>query len=645
MATDTISTEILINHLRDTLNNPDSKFCFILGSGTSVDSGIDSGATLARQWYSELHKFHPEGKIAKWKVDEKFDENNIPSFYSKLFQLRYEGHPENGIHHITSIIEKGNPGFGYTILSQILQRTSHNVVVTTNFDTLTEDSLLIYTNKRALVCNHENVAHLARPSSTRPLIVKIHRGLYMDPLNGEDDIAEIKTQWKKALSTIFQNYIPIVIGYGGNDDSLMNYLKQIDPCQRMYWCLYNDENPSSDMQEVVEHHKGCFVSTRGFSPLMFRFMNLFGLTQMHDVLEQLAKERSEKLRKEFEEAGKDIGTSGTTEEKQELGKVAQDFDTSDWLQWDLKAQAANNPKEKEDIYLQAIAALPQSHQILNNLACWLVEVERYDDAITAYQKAVEIKPDFYEAWYNMGISYKNKGEDDNAINAYRKAVEIKPDKHEAWNNMGNLYKNKDEHENAIAAYRKAVEIKPDYHEAWYNMGILYEDKGEHENAIAAYRKVVEIKPDKHEAWYNMGISYEGKGKYENATTAYLKAVEIKPDYHEAWNNMGVLYEDKGEYDNAIVAYQKAVEIKPDKYEAWYNMGSSYNDKGEYDNAIASYRKAVEIKPDFYGAWYNMGISYHKKEDTINASKCFEEANKLNPDDQDYKKKVDSFKNK
>ncbi|MCK9398792.1 MAG: hypothetical protein M0Q51_02205 [Bacteroidales bacterium] len=146
MPVTTISTEVLINHLRDTLRNPDNKICFILGAGASVESGIESGAMLARQWYSELPKFHSEQRIADWKTEVAFDENNIPAFYSKLFRLRYDGHRDDGIHHITSIIEKGNPGFGYTILSQVLQRTQHNVVITTNFDTLTEESLLVFTN-------------------------------------------------------------------------------------------------------------------------------------------------------------------------------------------------------------------------------------------------------------------------------------------------------------------------------------------------------------------------------------------------------------------------------------------------------------------------------------------------------------------
>lgn len=107
MAVNKITTDILINHLRDTIRNPDNKICFILGAGASIESGIDSGAMLAKHWFNELPKFHSIEKIDKWKANVGFDENDIPAFYSKLFRFCYEGRRDDGIHYITSIIEKG----------------------------------------------------------------------------------------------------------------------------------------------------------------------------------------------------------------------------------------------------------------------------------------------------------------------------------------------------------------------------------------------------------------------------------------------------------------------------------------------------------------------------------------------------------
>jgi len=608
MPVNTINTDFFINRLRETLNNSDKRICFLLGAGASVESGISSGAELARQWYSELPQYHQAERITQWKAQVNFNEADVPAFYAKLFKLRYEDHQDDGIYRITNVIEKGSPGFGYTILSQILQRTPHNVVITTNFDTLTEESLYVFTNKRALVCNHENLAHLARPSSTRPLVVKIHRGLYMDPLNNEDDIAEIKPQWKDILTDILRNYIPVVIGYGGNDDSLMKYLLEINPCQRMYWCIREGNKPREDIVKVVERHRGQFVAIGGFNRLMFRFIDLFGLTKIHEGLEQTAKERADKLRSEFEEAGKDIGQTGTLQEKQELGKIAEDFDTSDWLQWQLKANTISDPNEKKAIYQKALTALPDSHQLYYNLGYWLEEWGQHDEAIAAYQKSVAIKQDKDKAWSNMGIAYVKKGQ----------------------------------YDEAIAAYQKAITIKPDNDKAWNNMGIAYRKKKQYDEAIAAYQKSVAIKPDKDEAWYNMGNAYEDKGQYDEAIVAYQKSVAIKPDNDKVWNNMGIAYRKKNQYDEAIAAYQKAVAIKPDKDEAWYNMGITYESKGQYDEAIAAYQRAIDLRPNNDKIWYNMGIAYKRKGDLTGARKCYKEAYRLKPENVNYQKALENI---
>jgi tetratricopeptide (TPR) repeat protein len=53
-------------------------------------------------------------------------------------------------------------------------------------------------------------------------------------------------------------------------------------------------------------------------------------------------------------------------------------------------------------------------------------------AIASYDKALEIKPDFHEAWYNRGIALGNLGRYEEAIASWDRALEIKPDDHEAF---------------------------------------------------------------------------------------------------------------------------------------------------------------------------------------------------------------------
>ena len=101
--------------------------------------------------------------------------------------------------------------------------TSHKVAVTTNFDNLIADALSIYTRIFPLVCGHESLTGYIRPNLRRPLVAKIHRDLLLAPLSNPDEIAELPVEWAAALKKILDRFTPIVIGYGGNDGSLMGF--------------------------------------------------------------------------------------------------------------------------------------------------------------------------------------------------------------------------------------------------------------------------------------------------------------------------------------------------------------------------------------------------------------------------------------
>ena len=75
-----------------------------------------------------------------------------------------------------------------------------------------------------------------------------------------------------------------------------------------------------------------------------------------------------------------------------------------------------------------------------------------------------------ERWFNLGDEKFMQGDLLSAIDSYDKAIQIKPDFHQAWHNRGSALGNLGRHEEAIASYDKAIQIKPDDHEAWNNRG-------------------------------------------------------------------------------------------------------------------------------------------------------------------------------
>ncbi len=225
--------------------------------------------------------------------------------------------------------------------------------------------------------------------------------------------------------------------------------------------------------------------------------------------------------------------------------------------------------------------------------------EEYAKAIASCDKALEIKPDYHQAWYNRGIALGILGRLEEEIASYDKALEIKPDYHEAWYIRGSALDNLGRVEEAIASYDKALEFKPDYHEAWYNRGIALGNLGRLEEAIASFDKALEFKPDDHEAWNNRGIALGNLGRLEEAIASFDKALEIKPDLHAAWNNRGVILGKLGRLEEEIASYDKALEIKPDKHEAFYNKACCYALHSQIDQAIQNLQQAINLNPDEY----------------------------------------------
>ena len=82
---------------------------------------------------------------------------------------------------------------------------------------------------------------------------------------------------------------------------------------------------------------------------------------------------------------------------------------------------------------------------------------------------------------------RDQGKLDEAIANYQQALRLKPDYAEAYNNLGNALKDQGKLEEAIASYQQALRLKPDYAEAYNNLGNALKDQGKLEEAIASYR--------------------------------------------------------------------------------------------------------------------------------------------------------------
>jgi tetratricopeptide (TPR) repeat protein len=72
------------------------------------------------------------------------------------------------------------------------------------------------------------------------------------------------------------------------------------------------------------------------------------------------------------------------------------------------------------------------------------------------------------SWYGMGNARAKERDNEDALIAYDKALELDPNHVSAWNNKGIILSRLERFEEAIECYDKAIEIEPQYANAWYN---------------------------------------------------------------------------------------------------------------------------------------------------------------------------------
>ena len=478
-----ISQESLFRLLKDsTQKNSSIHFGFILGAGASVKSGIKSGSELARKWYEEIKEDLNENDFEKWNKDKKINEENLAESYTKIFTKRFEIDFRAGYEELQRYMDKAEPSIGYSFLAQLLSKTSHKFIITTNFDTMVEDALFGLKEAKPLVLGHELLSKYINPTSpTRPTIIKIHRDFLLDPYNTDDTVNELDIPWQKSLEPVLKEHSMIVIGYGGNDDSLMNYLTKIKDRKPIYWCYRDDKSKLSSKIINLLTKKDFIVQIHGFDKFMLLLNDKLNLGTIIDKEEinnspivKNALKYADKYKKQLEELTKD---ELNIEEQKAVEKLLPS-----WYHYELEVQKEKDDEKKEEIYLDGLKAYPNSHELMNNYAVLLKKLNKTNDAETHYKKALEIEPNsaLYNVNYALLLEEINKK--DKAEIYYKKALKIEPNNTNYISNYAVLLQVNTKDSEAESYYKRIFEIEPNHINNMGNYGQFLLIKGKKEEA-------------------------------------------------------------------------------------------------------------------------------------------------------------------
>ena len=133
----------------------------------------------------------------------------------------------------------------------------------------------------------------------------------------------------------------------------------------------------------------------------------------------------------------------------------------------------------------------------------------------------------------LGVCHKKLGDLALASQMFERAISLKPDYAEAYYNLGTTLKHHGKLKNAVINFKKAIALFPDYPDAYNNLGNTLDELGQKKDAIKCYESLIAIRPDYAEGHYNLGTVLKKLGEFEEAKKSFKAALKIKPNYSEA----------------------------------------------------------------------------------------------------------------
>lgn len=175
---------------------------------------------------------------------------------------------------------------------------------------------------------------------------------------------------------------------------------------------------------------------------------------------------------------------------------------------------------------------------------------------------IEIADLKVQSHYNLGLAYYHNDKIEKAIAAYQTAIQLEPNFAEAYGGLGIIYRRTGDLEAAIRHCQKAIKIAPENIAFHRNLTQIYWQKGMYDRAAIGYRIILELNPSDESALHHLGIILLSKQEYDEAVSCFQKVLQRNPDNVLTHGALGTAYYKLGEENLAIHEFQEVLRLDP-----------------------------------------------------------------------------------
>ena len=224
-----------------------------------------------------------------------------------------------------------------------------------------------------------------------------------------------------------------------------------------------------------------------------------------------------------------------------------------------------------DAFQAALRENPASAEALYGIGSVYLEQNKNAEARHAFERVLKLQAGYPEtapnAWNNLGILATRGSHMSEAVSFFQRALELNPDHLIALNNLGNAYRDLQQWDKAREALEHAIAVGPEDAEANYNLGMVYAQTGDSPRAEQLLKKALQYRPDYPEALNNLGILYVRTRRVEDAVSLFQQCINIDPAFDKAYLSLARVYAIEGEREKARKILAQLLLQHPDHEQA------------------------------------------------------------------------------
>lgn len=252
----------------------------------------------------------------------------------------------------------------------------------------------------------------------------------------------------------------------------------------------------------------------------------------------------------------------------------------------------------------------------------------------------------------MGDLYARHGNSTEAVTFWEKSLEIDPKQFNAWRNMGRIALEKEQFDKAVKNLRKALEIRPNAADLRSDIAKALMDSGRYAEAITELEQEIKVFPSSFTARFQLAEAYRQLKEYDKAIEHYEQTIKIEPEHSHAHYGLAMVYTRTGQRDKAreyLAAFRK-LRDKIDSVYSTRQVGSReylaslrasvvktyldaerlYRDSGNIARSEELLNRASGLDQNNTRCLERLASLYYKTNRAARALECFEKIARADP---------------